>query len=361
MPDAAQPTPVAPAPAAEAPAPAPIDPVVTKAGAPLTAASSLEDLLSADPLAGKAEVRVEIPVESGQSPTEAAAALAATPDPAVPADPAEPPAQAAPDAPEEAVDEPAAPAPAIDEAALVAQRLAEHKGLLRLKGQQAQQVGDLRRELAARDEHISALEQSMQARPPDGRPAMSEEDLTARLLEKPSDFLLTPAQVEAIAAQKAQEMIAESIAQWQDAQAVEQAAVAPEVAKDLFLARHSIEVPFDQWIASDDGKAVNDIVYKDPVRRRALEGYRDDGDIQGMANVLTAALASRKNGQKAAAARNAVNGERARIEAGKPPSAPTRPIAPPSNVPRPKSLNESWTEADLSTFLAGAEPYARED
>lgn len=350
-------------PAAEATAvvttatPAPIDPIVTRSGQPLTTSSSLEDILNADPLAvatpaGPPSVDAEAGVSVaslGETPSETPPADAAPP---TEAPPDTPPAEAPPETPPEPV------TPPVDEAHLIERLIDEKRGLLRLKGQQASEKRELRDQIDQLTQTVQALQERLTSPgAPPSASKLSDEELAARFLEKPSQFLLTPEQAREIARNETMNLLVQHTQEWQQANAEEQAAVAPEVAKDLFCTRHGIETDFDSWLATDDGKAVNDIVFKDPSRRRALEGFVDDGNIQEIANVLTKAYEARNLGKRAAAARIAQNGERARIEAGKPASAPSPPAVPPSNLLRAKGLYDQWDDQDLRNFLAGAEPY----
>ena len=195
---------------------------------------------------------------------------------------------------------------------------------------------------------------------------VSREELVTQLLDRPDEVIpqavLQSPQFAQTVRELTQSLLMEQAQQWQAQQTQEQAVVAPEVAKEVFLRSHGISQDFDTWLTTPEGQAVNDLVERDPARGRLLQAYKDDGDVKGMASVLTKTLEAHRLGKKAASARTVQNGEKARVDASRPPSAPIRPPAPPlAAAPAVKGLYETWDDNDLKNFLAGAQPYSRED
>ncbi len=281
----------------------------------------------------------------------------------------EPPTEEAPEESAEATEAaptkaPLPPSP-LDEDRLIADLTEQKRGLLRRKGEQAREIGDLRQVVAQQQQLLEALQQAQATRPLAPLPQMSREELVTKLLDAPDEIIpqIMAPLVQKAAREQAEQLLAEKASAWQQQATEEQSALAPEVGKDLFLARHEIKGDFDTWLGSTEGQAVNDIVERDPARTRLLSAYVEDADARGIANVLTKALEAHRIGKRAATARHAVNGEKARVEAAKPPSLPPRSaIPPPLTPPRGKSLyDKDFSDADLMDFMKGADRWERED
>lgn len=361
---AAQPTPPPIAPADPTSQPA-----VGATGQPLTAASSLADLLAEPaPSARPAQAVLDVDGALGRSVASVQPVLAEPAPPllaeaqpaqdAAPVDAPEPSGETAPtadDAP--AADEPAAAV--FDEDITIQQLTAQKLGLLREQGRKNQELGDLRSEVRRLSEIIEQqASRPPQSAMPDALPP--DEELAARFLDKPSQYLMTPSQFKELARQEAATLIQTQAAAWQEQQVAEAYAVAPQVADGLFAARHGIQ-DLVAWQATDEGKAVIALFAPGTDRQRLMQARIDDADVRGIESVMSKALQAHRLGKKAAQGRHAVNGEKARIDASRPPSTPVRPAAPPPPAPAAKSLYaKDFSEADLMDFMRGAESWERD-
>lgn len=384
MPDV-QPQPATPAPAVQvAPSPSASEAVAVNAqGTPLTAGASLEEFLASPEPRGP-EVPVQAPTPPPTSPPPPSIVQQEVPsesgisvatltedqrrqrrESAVPTPEATPPTTESPE-PEEAPAEPTSePTPIFNEDIAIERLREQHRGLLRTKGRQAQEIGDLRRQLS---EVPQVVQQAVQeALRQAGHttsvsvPAINREDLVTQILDRPDEAIpqtvLADPRVRDLIRAEAAQVIQQATTAWQEQQAAEATTIAPEVGKSLFLERHQITGDFDQWLSTDEGKAVNSLFERDPDRMATLEYHIERGDERGISRVLTKALEAHRVGKRAAAARTQTNGERQRVEASRPPSMPVRSVTPPPTAPQPKSiLDPGWTDADLIDFMRGADP-----